>query len=269
MKLLVTTSHSLLAVDAVRGEWHPLHRGLGLYFGIADDGHRTYVAARGRMVSSDVPREEERGCILVLDRAMRVVEQFAAPFPMRDLHEIFLDGGTLWTTCSFDNQLAWCDLATREWQRWQPLGVPAEPPFDVNHLNSFAKVDGHLAVIAHNFGASELVLLDPARREVVSREPLGDQSHNIRVIDGRVVTCSSGEGRLLGRDGWSHAVGGFPRGLLVTDDAVYVGISEIAERDERDLTTGRILVLDRAWNLVREIALPGEGLVLDIQADPR
>jgi hypothetical protein len=36
--LLVTTSHSLLLIDPAAGSIAPVHRGLGLYFGIATDG---------------------------------------------------------------------------------------------------------------------------------------------------------------------------------------------------------------------------------------
>jgi streptogramin lyase len=267
--LLATTSHSLLRVDPRTGAFEPIHRGLGLYFGIATDGRRRFVAARGRMVSSAVPHEEERGRILVFDEAMRLAGELQAPFPMRDLHEILWHEGRLWATCSFDNLVAAWDEASGEWEAWHPLGPTPAPPFDVNHFNSLAFVEGRLCVVAHNFGASELLRFDPATRELVSREPFGVQAHNIRVRPrGHLMTCSSAEGALVGTDGWRVETGGFPRGLLFEEGRCYVGISEIAERKDRDLTAPRILAFDPHWRLAGTIELPGEGLLLDLQPYP-
>jgi hypothetical protein len=264
--LLVTTSHSLLRFDAGSGAFQPLHRGRGLYFGIATDGRRHFVAARGRMVSSDEPAESERGCILVFDRDLRLAGELAAPFPMRDMHEILWHAGKLWVTCSFDNMIAVLDESSGEWESWYPLGVTPQPPYDVNHLNSLAIDAGELCVIAHNRGPSELLRFDPSSRTLRSRTSLGVQSHNIRrTREGALITCSSGEGALVALDGWRLDVGGFPRGIAIGEDETCVGISEIAERQDRDLSTGRIAVLDPQWRLRRTHLLPGEGLVLDIQ----
>jgi len=269
MNLLVTTSHSVLRVDGGSGAFEPVHRGLGLYFGIATDGERYYVAARGRMVSSVVPPEEESGRILVFDRALRLTGEITAPFALRDLHEILWDRGRLWITCSFDNMIAVHDTATGAWERWLPLGVPAEPPLDVNHLNSLALRDGRLFMVAHNFGASELLEFDPASRELLARSPLGMCSHNIRWSPAGVpYTCSSAEGALLATDGWRVEVGGFPRGMAQHETETYVGISEVAERKDRDLSTGGILVLDAQWRPRRTLHLEGEGLVLELHVLP-
>jgi hypothetical protein len=151
--LLVSTSHSLLRVDAESGAYEPLHRGRGLYFGIASDGTRYFVAARGRMVSSADSAEDERGCILVFDRALRPLGELAAPFPMRDLHEILWQDGKLWVTCSYDNMIAVLDESSNRWESWYPFGPASQPPFDVNHLNSLAFDAGDLCVVAHNCGS--------------------------------------------------------------------------------------------------------------------
>ena len=265
--LLVTTSHSLLRVDAETGAYQPLHRGRGLYFGIATDGTRYFVAARGRMVSSADAAEGERGAILVFDRAMRPLGELAPPFPMRDMHEILWKNGKLWVTCSFDNMIAVLDESSGSWESWYPFGPTPQPPYDVNHLNSLAFDAGDLCVIAHNRGPSELLRFDPTSRALLSRTPFGIQSHNIRrTREGALITCSSGDGTLVSLQGWRLEVGGFTRGIAIFEDETYVGVSEIAERQERDLSTGQLAVYDRAWNRVRTFALPGEGLVLDLSS---
>lgn len=264
--LLATTSHSLLRIDIASGRIEPVHRGQGLYFGIATDGERYFVAARRRMVSSDVSPHDEDGRILAFDRALRLREEIGAPFPLRDMHEILWHAGKLWITCSFDNLVAIFEPATGRWEAWHPLGPTAEPPYDVNHLNSLAVVDGDLMVVAHNFGQSELLRFDIGSRRLLARTPFGIQSHNIRRLrDGTLITCSSGEGALIGSNGWRLEVDGFTRGLLLGEEESCVGISEIAERKDRDLTTGRIAIFDPGWRPLRTLELPGEGLLLDIQ----
>ena len=61
MKVLATTSHSILAIDCETGDARIVHRGAGLYYGIARIGSDYLVAARRRLVSSPVPRDDERG----------------------------------------------------------------------------------------------------------------------------------------------------------------------------------------------------------------
>src|SRR6185312_10154455 len=74
MKVVATTSQSVLLVDCVTGQSSVLHRGAGLYYGIARIGSDLAVAARRRLVSSPVPREEERGCILRFGPDLRLRE---------------------------------------------------------------------------------------------------------------------------------------------------------------------------------------------------
>ena len=194
-----------------------------------------------------------------------MIDALAAPFPLRDMHEILFHAGRLWITCSYDNMLAVLDCDTGEWTRWYPLGETPEPPLYRNHLNSLAVVDGHLLVVAHNWGASELLRFGLPGLELRGRSSFGSQSHNIREVDGRLIACSSGEGALIDQHGWRLDVGGFPRGLWHSDDFRYVGISAIAERHERDFSEGRIDVFDAGWQLVKAFRFPREGLILDIQ----
>jgi hypothetical protein len=263
--LVVSTSQSLLLVEPETGAFTPMHRGAGLYYGIARRGNRWFVAARGRTPSSDRPGEEERGRVLVFDDEPRLVDVLAPAFPLRDMHELLVHADKLWVTCSYDNMVAVLDFADQRWERWYPLGETATPPYDLNHLNSLAVIDGELLLVAHNWGSSELLRFELGSRALRGRIPFGMQSHNVRECDGRLITCSSGDGTLIDTSGWRLHVGGFPRGLFMSERERYVGISSIAERHERDFTDGQIAVFDPAWRLIRTIMLPREGLVLDIQ----
>ena len=48
-----------------------VHRGDGLYYGIAQTPWGLAIAARRRLVSSPVPIDDERGCVLLFDAAFR------------------------------------------------------------------------------------------------------------------------------------------------------------------------------------------------------
>jgi|SRR3990167_5553446 len=71
MRLLLTTSQSFLLLDTDNGESYPLDRGHGLYYGIARNNDRIYVAARNRLVSSDVPQQDEHAVGRNNQRALR------------------------------------------------------------------------------------------------------------------------------------------------------------------------------------------------------
>lgn len=267
MRLLLTTSQSFLLLDTDNGEPYPLDRGHGLYYGIARNDDRIYVAARNRLVSSDVPQQDERGEILVFDHALLPCGTLRAPFPLRDLHEIAWHGGKLWAACSFDNMIALFD--GESWERWFPLGTGPDGSGDVNHFNSFMFEDDRVWILAHNRGASELLAFSLQSRALVERLPIGSCGHNIWREGGQLFSCSSAEGKLLGERGFLLETGGFPRGVAFDGNSRCVGISEQAERKDRDFTAGKLMLFDKDWKLQNEIDLPGEGLILDMLLLPK
>ncbi|HEY8023244.1 MAG TPA: class I SAM-dependent methyltransferase [Burkholderiaceae bacterium] len=266
MKLLVTTSQSLLQVDTVSDEIIPLDRGRGLYYGIAHAEGKLYVAARMRAVSATVEAAEERGEILIFDRNLKPCGTLQAPFPLRDLHEIAWHQGKLYASCSHDNMIAIHD--GKAWEQWFPLGGSMEGPGDVNHFNSFFFEDERIWVLAHNRGDSELLAFSLASRELLERIPMGIMAHNIWRDGDELLTCSSLVGKVIGTKGFLLETGEFPRGIAIADNFRCVGISAMAERKERDFTTGRLAIYDGSWQKEKEIVLHDEGLVLDLHILP-
>lgn len=262
--LLLTTSQSFLLLDPDTGEADVLDSGRGLYYGIARHGEHLYVAARNRLVSSTVPQEEERGEILVFDRKLRPAGSLQAPFPLRDLHEIAWHDGKLYATCSFDNLIAVYD--GKEWEQWYPLGDPDAG--DANHFNSFMFENGRIWILAHNRGPSELIAFSLDDRRRLEHIDMGNCGHNMWREDGAMYTCSSAEGLIRSERGFVHETGGFPRGVAMLGDARYIGVSGLAERAQRDMSTGKVLVRGRDWSARCEIDLEGEGLVLELQPLP-
>ena len=268
--LLVTTSYSLLRINCHDGRRQRLHHGQGLYYGLSRSAAGWLVAARGRTVSDPRPLDTERGEILRFDDQLRLCERWQAPFPLRDIHEIAWQDDGLWVTCSFDNMIALRDHQGH-WCRWYPLGPPpADQPGDVNHFNSFYFEPERVWVLAHNRGSSELLAFDRAAARhgrttpPLERIALGVQAHNIWRQGEVWYTCSSAESRLCGSDGWQVYTGGFPRGIAQVGDRWVVGVSALAERQDRDDSTGELVWFDAQWRECERWSLPGEGLVLDV-----
>jgi SAM-dependent methyltransferase len=272
MHLLVTTSHSFLLVDTDSNKSIPLDRGHGLYYGIARAGKHLFVAVRNRLVSSEIAQTEERGEILIFDQALQLCGSLPAPpFPLRDLHEIAWHNGKLFATCSYDNMIAIYD--GKCWEQWFPLGGGSfaddlDGPGDVNHFNSFMFDHDRVWILAHNRGDSELLAFSTETRGLVERVALGHCAHNVWQEEGQIFTCSSLEGQIKGNRGFLLETGGFPRGVAFGENLRCVGISSMAERTARDFTTGKLMLFDSNWRFLTEIALPGEGLILDIQCLP-
>jgi hypothetical protein len=265
MKLAVTTSHSVLSVDVESDEVFPLHRGDGLYYGMTTNGNAILVGARGRKVSSDVLQGEESGSILFFDNTFNPLARIQPPtFSLRDIHDICWWNKRLWVTCSYDNMVAVWD--GESWERWYPLGVSESQPWDQNHFNTIHFENDSMWLVAHNMGASEMLRFDAHTRQIAESILLGNQAHNLWRENGHLYTCSSGEGLIVGTDGFRLDIGGFPRGVAFEGNYRCVGVSELAERGDRDLTTGRILIFNKDWKLLKKIFIENEGLILDLKS---
>ena len=260
--LLITTSHSLILWRSNANRIEIINRGHGLYYGLTCSPETIFVAARNRLVSSPVPRAEERGEILVYDKNLIFKESLKPNFPLRDMHQILWYEGLLWITCSFDNMVAIYN--GDYWETWFPLGRPDNEPFDINHFNSFFVKDEYLYILAHNNGSSELLKFSINNRELLARLPFGLQSHNIWVQGNEFFTCSSGESKIMSTNGFQLQTGGFPRGVAITNNNAYIGISKLAERKDRDFTDSMVLIYDKNWSYKKTIQLADEGLILDI-----
>ncbi len=262
MKLLATTSRSFLRLDWREKAATAIHSGDGLYYGIAVAPERIFVAARRRMVSSDVSPEGEAGVIHVFDHALDHVDVLAPPFPLRDMHEIAYDAGLLWVTCSFDDMIAIWDGG--DWSKWYPLGEPVGEARDVHHFNSFLFEPDRVWLLAHNRGESELLGFSRNGLALSRRIRLGCQAHNVWREAGSFHTCSSAEGRIVSEAGFDLNTGGFPRGYLRVGVTRWVGISELAERQARDFTSCAVNCYDEQWNRLDSMVLENEGLLLDL-----
>lgn len=252
MKVLVTTSQSLLLVDTESGEYRPINRGHGLYYGMAVHDGQLYVAARNGL-------GRYGGEILVFNADWSMRRTILMPFATDHLHEIAWHDGVLLVTASSENLIGIFD--GRRWDEWHPLGRHDR---DVFHFNSFMCEPGCVWILAHNHGSSFILECSYPEKEIVSRLTLGTKAHNIRRAEGQIVVCSSEDSMLLGSRGFRLGTGMWPRGLIASGAERCVGLSEMSERAARGWTPARLQVYDGQWKLQRTIVMPNEGGVYDV-----
>ncbi len=263
MQYLLTTSHAVLKFDSESCLYNEIHTACGLYYGVSQNEHFYFVAARGQLNSSPNPPVNERGSILVFDKALRLVDTWSCLFPLRDMHQILWWRDKLWVTCSFDN-LVVMTADGQDWQKWYPLGQSTTEPFDKNHFNSLTPTVNQLIVIATNKGASDLLFFDADSLQLLQRMPMGIHAHNAWRNEDEWLTCSSGEGKIIGSKGFALTTGRFPRGVAFGSDEIIVGLSEMAERNERDFTDAALNIYTANWEFKKTITFPKYGLFLDV-----
>lgn len=145
-----------------------------------------------------------------------------------------------------------------------PHALPSNTSGGYHHMNSIAKIDGRIALMLHNGKAvpdrpSELAWLD-AEWRVTDRVPLpGRCCHDIVADEAGVLWhCGSYAGELIASDGRRVRLSDqlMTRGLAFKPDALLVGLSGFGPRENRDALRGAVVLLDRAFNRLDQIALP-------------
>src|ERR1700733_7087510 len=261
MKLLVSTSNSVLAFDTSTAAAFAVDRSRGLYYGLARTPRGLIAAARRRMMSSSVPMVEERGCLIVFpsETPSYVIE---SPIALRDLHGITYCSGSLLLTSTLDEKIV--ILRDGYWDSWHPIGQPAQEAIDKSHINTIVSTSDGLFVMLHNLGDSEVLRFDEVGGRLLDRFQIGKQAHNIWFDEGKMRVCSSGEGRIVGVDNFVLKTGGFPRGYATDGRHRVIGVSETVERPARDNSIVTLLHMDRDYRTIERFIFPDEGMVLDL-----
>jgi len=269
MAFLVSTSQHILLVDTNRNAAYRVHSGYGLYYGLCSLSGRVFASCRHRLPSPDVGlRAKERGSLVLFNERFEVEAELRAPFPLRDVHGIATIDKKVWATCAFDNMVAIFDPATEAWEQWYPSTDPLARGRDVHHFNTVERIDDRIALLAHNWGRSQIFFYRYPSLELETVRPLGVEAHDVFAVGGSLGTCSSAEGLLVAESGWRLRTGGFPRGFAATDGLKLVGLSRNVPRERRSVVDGVIRVFDDAWRFQTDYVLCGVGMILDILPVP-
>jgi transposase len=165
-------------------------------------------------------------------------------------------------------------MATRAWSRGYA------------HVNSLLQVENRILLLLHNGftytgKASEVMLVDLDWNEIERRPLPGHDCHNLVVLeDGRLISCGSAAGEIIGFDGPIAKISTMmTRGLSVGSDVIAVGASKFSARADRHSTPGTVTFLDRAFQPLSTLELPaapteirrldGEDLGLSLFASAR
>ncbi len=141
------------------------------------------------------------------------------------------------------------------------------PEIDNSHVNALYYDDrkNYLYVNCHNKGESCVKIYRyPDLSKPVDEKWIGVKSHNIWFENNVLHMCSSGRKEIIDETGkLKYRCKGFVRGAAVTDDRIYAGQSGWRQTDGKYEFHGigkrrcaSIMVLDRNYNLLKEIFLP-------------
>ncbi len=284
--LWITTSSGVLRYDPVDDDLHEVipmtdRRWTG-FFGIAfHERTGTIVAAcRQRLGSKKIRKHSTDVLLYHIDPDTGTAEEHAAVHDVHDVHQIAIRDDTLWLTDTGLNRLHSFDLVKGTTTAVLPVGEERD---DVHHLNALLVHEEHLLVGLNNRGQRDAEILRlpfPVLRDEVGEHDalsLGTISkvsgfthtHDLEPFEGGLICCASHDGLVLRADvpAVLFEVDGWARGLAVTDDGIWSGVSRFAERSRRhagDLD-GELKLFDPSTGeCLRRVTLSGAGQVNDL-----
>jgi len=274
MIALVTTSLAFLAVDLETGEAVPIHTKKGLYFGISYSDDMIFVAARNNrnpfnyLDTQDL--EYASGSILVFNYNLDLVGEITIPtlttvVTLRDLHQLMFFDGELWAICALDNVI--CRYDSQKWDYWFPSPNKKHRWKDIHHFNSlWLDFDfKSLYVLAHKRSLSEIWKFSYPELNLQETYKLGEHGHSIWKLNHDIYTCDSKGESVVSLKGFKLHVGDFTRGVAISDKFFVIGSSDIAERNKRQLSSGKINVYNTEWVKLRTFKVEKLGQVNDIR----
>lgn len=138
------------------------------------------------------------------------------------------------------------------------------------HLNSVLSDGETTLVVFHNQSRetgkpSELLRLNRELRVTGRRFLNAKCAHNVIVVDGRIGYCDSMSGDFV-FDRARLKLGAFTRGVAVDEERLFIGGSEFASREKRQLSDGLLYgVRPDASELLFTMRMPGVGGVYEVR----
>jgi acetolactate synthase-1/2/3 large subunit len=206
------------------------------------------------------------------------VHQYLRIDSVADAHDVLWDGSAFVIASTMTNSIAWVSPGGQIVRTWRAPGRG-----DAWHLNCVLEDDGELYVSA--FGRfrthREWEGYKDEPTGVVFRLATGEDilhglsmPHSPRLVDGSWVVCNSRKMEIVEFQRGSAdprrklALGGYTRGLAVSDDYLYVGESASRGNIRPDILASIAVVCRKTWKLIDRLALPCRE-VYDLTLVPR
>jgi hypothetical protein len=288
-QLFVTSSGGVLTVDPQTGSVQTVvetrdRRWTG-FFGIAwQQRSGTVIAAsRQRLGTARVRKHSTDVTLYRIDPTSYESETVADLHDIHDVHQIAVWEDIVFLTDTGLNRIHVYDLAASRLVRIVEVGPERN---DVNHLNALLVEEGTLLIGMNNRGYRDAALMkiplealvgegpavvDSAEVSEVIPLPGFEHTHDLERHREDLLACASHDGLVLRTDPPEvlFPVDGWSRGLAITGEGVWVGISQFAERKLRHTPSVSGAIILHEWpdgQPIRRIELEGVGQVHDLIA---
>lgn len=273
-RLLIATQHTFGLWD---GKFRVIQKRKGVYFGISWDEHRIFVASRA-------PRQVP--AVQIFDKSLALLDSVPFTDIGDDPHQLFYWEGCLYLANRDRFRIECYDFINNEesFIKWTPEGKD-------DHINSVWHDDNFFYVVEHRRHRMPKVIRifnddwrQVAKLVIFLKPQLGTMGfgiHNVYVEGKNVLTlapdqivtihCNDiGPGLQVHRTCY-HNIDGpsktpYYRGLAKSQGVYFVGVSQLAAREQRDRGTSFVYMLDSYLGLLDVIELPNAGQIASIRA---
>jgi hypothetical protein len=263
--LAMTTTQAFWVVDFDAAAAWQIDCGKGVYYGISFWNGELYVAARQARVGGN--RDEQDNVILCYSDDLRLRRILKSPRPIRDVHQITAVDGILYVVSSYDDQIACYDIERDDWTSWQPFSPYSGPALDVHHINSILVAAGEIFLVGLR-PKGWVARFDRLSRKLISRQDLGNETHNVWLESDLIHVCSSSDCSILRERGQAFALppNAWARGYCTQGARRFVGASENLTRGSRSFSDCSVLELDNHYGHVGAVWLRGFGMLHDLRS---
>jgi hypothetical protein len=260
MQLLISTPLQILVVNPATKHSSILRAGDGYYFGITHKDGTIVLSHSGGYLQYYDPENRPvitRRHLIQPHQIEWIEDKVLVTNTGRNCLSVFDDHGKFCHDIYF-NEVRWDDKNGKR---------------SGNHFNSVHRIGERIFVVAHNYSRpSEIWELSwPELQIIHTIETSASWAHNIWSCEWGLLICNSKQRSLYdaisGKNIWQAGEEiTITRGLAASEDYIFVGQSNYAERKERYWKSGGIWVIDRkTLKTLDRICLPGSGDVQEIR----
>jgi len=190
------------------------------------------------------------------------------------IHQIDYYDKHLYICDTINNRIIIYNLATERFKYFYPNGKLYDGSDSSNymHINSVFINDEKINILAHNKTTksnkpSQIWTYNNKNMEFINKVDIGVNCHNIVIHKGDLYYCDSMNGTLVKNNDIVFSNSDyFTRGLAITDDYIFLGGSEFAERKKRFKANGVLYVLDHYFKEVASFKMNGIGSLHEIRS---